>query len=236
MWIRIIDNHNPKAPKVFEYAEGVLSGCDYRIHNNGKVTISLSKDGYSPNENLEMAMISLKSKDSFDVELYSGNSVVKSVKCRINTYNMGSGEMGEIRERAELSVLIEGIDYTLAFPVILDTIYDVQDKTLTVFTENLVKDDNGIYLFDITKMSIFGVSLSATSMINSVHSGAFTIRLSDEDHLVVERARSSGAKAEMRVVSGWNSNRSDGGEIILRVTNTNVVQEAEIGSIEGLSS
>jgi hypothetical protein len=238
MWIRLIDNSNPLEPRVFEYLEGVLSTCDYRITNNGKINITLNKDGFSVDSNLENAMIALMSKDYFDVELYSGTTIVKSVKCRITSYHMGSGEGGNLRERAELVVLVEGIDYNFVPPVVTEAIYNVQEKALTVLANNLVQDENGAFRFDPSKMSVYGVPLNQSSLVKVAQKTAFTIQISEEDFINIENARSLGANAVFKTLLGWNSNRATGVETVLRAINVPSIAQVvtESGSTEGLSS
>jgi hypothetical protein len=159
-------------------------------------------------------------KGQFDVELYSGDAIVKAVRCKIASYNMSSTPTVNVRERLDLQVLVEGVDYTVVSPVFVESAYDYLAGTLTVRTTDLMQEDNGAYIFDIGKLSLFNVQLQEPTAVTTVTKNSLTVKLSEKNDAEVKAVLSGATfSAMLQAKAGWNTIKSDYTEVAVSISN-----------------
>lgn len=212
MWIRITNNAASPAV-IVELKEDFVSGCEYRIMGSGKPIISMNKSGYNSTDSLETKIRPLMNISDLDVDLLSGDAVLKSFKANIQNYTL-SGAGSSLYERLELfahddvtqpqNAPVVVVQPAQAAPLISSSIYNSKTGIFSILSGHLNHDADDFFHVDVTKVNAFGVQLSGNSTTVAVDHPRWDIKLSATDKKAIDNAITAGSKTELKVTAGWD--------------------------------
>lgn len=213
MWVRIVNN-NLMTPVTIDLDESILTRCEYKIFPNGRSGIIISKDGYNPKNSLEGKMTSeIVSKANLNISLMSGQTAVKEMLGYVQGYTLTT-DNGKLVERVELSINPDGVLDTSS-PVVMKAAtvlyadYRMNIDLLSIYADNLNKDDMNSYNEHVDCVSVYGVQLSPESTTYSIDKTNWNILLGATDKQAIEDAIVAGAENILTLKKGWNGAYSE---------------------------
>ncbi len=252
MWLKFKDTTKIPATEVI-LDDKYLLNCDYRRGVDGRTIISVQK-AITPNsdqsQQLEARIDALWAVEDVEINLYSGDGLLKTLRGCPYSYSISDRGMGGITvERADFLVngkiqgsAISGSETIIVgessngettvkvSPYVYKSTFDKGNGRLTIYTDHSLHTDLGIFTsvdFEIDRITVLGVQLVANDVELDLYRTAheqvvFTIT-GDTLKAIIDKAPVTGTNGGaymLQCADGWNHKISEAQSCKVEVTNT----------------